>query len=83
MKRHDTDLISLVSGVLFAALGVVFALDEAGTYHVDLSVVPAIVFIVFGLGITASVVASARNTVPEPAVVEADPVRDESPQSEG
>jgi hypothetical protein len=73
MKRHDTDLVSLLGGVLFAALGVAFALDAAGTFSIDFTVVPAIVFIVFGVGILASVVTAARSGAPEPALVETDP----------
>jgi hypothetical protein len=82
MKRHDTDVISLVAGVLFAMLGVVFALDAAGTVNLDLTVVPAIVFIAIGLAISASVVVSARAGRPEPSLVEAYPQTDESPPSE-
>ena len=73
MKRHSTDLVSFLSGLTFAALGIVFALDAIGTYHVDLSVVPAIVFIVFGVGISASVLLTARSPRPEPAFAEAEP----------
>jgi hypothetical protein len=70
MKRHSTDFFSLLSGLVFAALGVVFALDAVGTYHVDLSVIPAIVFIVFGLGMSASVLMSFRAPEPAPVLVE-------------
>ena len=84
MKRHSTDLVSLLSGLTFAALGVAFALDAIGTYRVDLSVVPAIVFIVFGLGISASVLLAARSPRPEPvfAAVEADHEADRDPDAE-
>ena len=82
MKRHDLDVVSLVSGVLFLALGVVFALDAAGTFNVDITVVPAIVFIAIGLAISASVIASARSGRPEPALVEADPQADDGPAAE-
>ena len=61
MKRHELDLISLVSGLLFAGLGSVFALHALGAFSVDVGVVPAVVLIVLGLaGIAAALRASAR-----------------------
>jgi hypothetical protein len=80
MKRHDTDFVSFIGGMLFTALGVAFALDAAGTYRLDVGVVPAVVFIAFGIGILASVVAATRSGAREPALVESDP--DRSPESE-
>jgi hypothetical protein len=62
MKRHQTDVISLVSGLLFAGLGVVFALHALGTFNLDVGVVPAVVLIVLGIaGIAAAVTASPRS----------------------
>jgi hypothetical protein len=68
MRRHDLDLFSLMSGLLFASLGLVFALNSVSTLNLDLGVVPAVVFIVFGLAISASVLSSTRTrSAPEPA----------------
>jgi hypothetical protein len=62
MKRHELDVISLVSGLLFAGLGVLFALNAAGTLNFDVRVVPATVLIVLGVaGISASVVKTTRS----------------------
>ena len=62
MKRHDIDVISLVSGLLFAGLGAVFALDALGTFSIDVRAVPAVVLIVLGLaGIAASLTSSDRS----------------------
>jgi hypothetical protein len=76
MRRHDLDLLSLVSGVLFAGLGVVFALKATGTITLDLAIVPALVFIVIGLAICASVLTAMLGPVPngdpEPATVATD-----------
>jgi hypothetical protein len=72
MKRHDLDLLSLVSGVLFAGLGVVFALKATGTITLDLAIVPALVFIVIGLAVCASVLTAIVGRGPEPATVALD-----------
>jgi ABC-type thiamin/hydroxymethylpyrimidine transport system permease subunit len=69
MRRHDLDLLSLVSGVLFAGLGVVFALKATGTITLDLGIVPALVFIVVGLAICASVLTAMLGPGPEAATV--------------
>jgi hypothetical protein len=63
MKRHELDVVSLVSGLLFASLGVAFALHALGAFSVDLRVVPAIVLIVLGIaGIAAAIVSTARSS---------------------
>ena len=49
MKQHATDVISLVAGVLFVTLGVMFALDKLGAVTIDVTWIPAIVLV--GLGI--------------------------------
>ena len=62
MKRHELDVVSLVSGLLFAGLGLVFALDAHGTIHLDVRAVPAVVLIVLGIaGIAAALTASRRS----------------------
>jgi len=61
MKRHDFDIVSLVSGLLFGGLGTVFALHAVGAFGLDVRVVPAVVLIVLGLaGITAAATSSTR-----------------------
>jgi hypothetical protein len=74
MRRHDLDLFSLMSGLLFASLALVFALNSVSTLNLDLGVVPAVVFIVFGLAISASVLSSTRaRSAPEPIWVPTPP----------
>jgi hypothetical protein len=61
VKRHEIDVISLVSGLLFAGLGVIFALNAVGTFDFDVRVVPATVLIVLGVaGISATFVRASR-----------------------
>ena len=61
MKRHDFDIVSLVSGLLFGGLGTVFALHAVGAFGLDVRVVPAVVLIVLGIaGITAAATSSTR-----------------------
>jgi hypothetical protein len=65
MKRHGIDIISLVSGLLFAGLGAVFALHALGTFSVDVRAVPAVVLIVLGLAaIAAALRSSDRSAEP-------------------
>jgi hypothetical protein len=65
VKRHDIDIISLVSGLLFAALGAVFTLHALDVFSVDVRAVPAVVLIVLGLGgIAAAVTTPARSAAP-------------------
>ncbi len=67
MKRHDFDIVSLVSGLLFAGLGTVFALHAVGAFGLDVRVVPAVVLIVLGLaGISAAAMSSPRARDDEP-----------------
>jgi hypothetical protein len=67
MKRHDIDVISLVSGLLFAGLGAVFALHALDVFSIDVRAVPAVVLIVLGIGgIAAALTSSARSAVPAP-----------------
>jgi hypothetical protein len=67
VKRHEVDIVSLVSGLLFTTLAVVFTLNALGTVTFDIRVVPATVLIVLGIaGVSASVQKTARS--PEPAL---------------
>jgi hypothetical protein len=71
MLRHEIDVVSLVSGLLFTGLAVVFALNALDWVSFDIRVVPATVLIVLGIaGISASVVKTSRTTEPE---LEAEP----------
>jgi hypothetical protein len=73
MKRHELDVVSLVSGLLFTGLAVVFALNALGWVTFDIRVVPATVLIVLGIaGISASVVKTSHAAEPE-SETEAEP----------
>ena len=68
MKRHELDVISLVSGLLFAGLGAVFALHALDVFSIDVRAVPAVVLIVLGIGgIAAALTSSVRSAAPAPA----------------
>ncbi len=55
MKRHPIDIVSVLAGLLFTALGVAFALGEADRIDIDVRFVPAAVLIAAGAaGIIAS-----------------------------
>jgi hypothetical protein len=61
MKRHELDVFSLVAGLLFTGLGVVFALHANDTLGLDVRVVPAVVLIVLGIaGIAAALTSASR-----------------------
>lgn len=49
MRRHSTDLVSLVAGVLFTALGVVFLLGELRGLTVEARWVLPVVLVGLGL----------------------------------
>jgi hypothetical protein len=73
MKRHDLDVVSLVSGLLFASLGVVFALHALGAFSLDVRVVPAVVLIALGVaGIAAALTSSDRPRHPETVATDPD-----------
>ncbi len=66
MKRHPTDLISLVAGLLFTTLGVMFALARAGAVTIDVTWIPAIVLVGLGLaGIASGIRASFDTRIPK------------------
>ena len=55
MQRHDTDLLSLVAGLLLTLLGLAFLLDEADVLTVTAAwVVPTILIGVGVAGVLAS-----------------------------
>lgn len=50
MRRHSLDLVSLVAGLLFTTLSVLFALDARATIDVDVRWIPAVVLLALGGG---------------------------------
>lgn len=63
MSRHDLDLTSLVSGLIFAAVGVIFLLDLTVDYAVSPRWVTPLVLIGVGLaGLLSTVKSSFRRT---------------------
>jgi hypothetical protein len=50
VSRHPLDLVSLIAGFLFTALGVLFGLDAHGTIDIDVRWIPAIVLLALGAG---------------------------------
>ncbi len=66
MKPHRLDLVSLVSGLLFTVLGVMFALDKTGAVTIDVTWIPAIVLVGLGLaGIASGLRASFDTHIPQ------------------
>lgn len=63
MQRHELDAFSLVGGVLFGILGVLFLLDDAGSVDVHPRWVWPLVLIALGV---AGVLASRPKRDPEP-----------------
>jgi hypothetical protein len=80
MKRHELDVVSLVSGLLFGSLGVAFALHALGAFSMDVRVVPAIVLIVLGIAGIAAALASMARPSDERLADERAPVPDGSPE---
>jgi hypothetical protein len=67
MKRHDIDIVSLVSGLLFAGLAAVFALRSLDAFSLDIRVVPAIVLVGLGVaGIAAAIATPGASESPAP-----------------
>jgi hypothetical protein len=80
MKRHEIDVVSFVSGLLFTTLAVVFTLNALGTVSFDIRVVPAAVLIVLGIaGISAAAVNTNRSPEPAPVLVTVASDRDSDP----
>ena len=65
MRRHRTDIVSLVAGLLFGFLAVFFVLDQLDVGPVSgagLRWIPAVVLLAFGsAGITTSLARDARS----------------------
>lgn len=49
MTRHPVDLRSLVPGLLFVTLAVLFVFDQLGSLDLDVRWIPAVVLLVLGL----------------------------------
>jgi hypothetical protein len=77
MKRHPLDVVSLLAGLLFTGLGIAFLLDALNAWSADITWVPPIVLIVFGLAGVLSTIGRHRGlpapgtTEPETAEVDA------------
>ena len=52
MERHDVDIVALVSGALFTALGLAFLVDRPADLHILRFVWPALL-IVLGVAVLA------------------------------
>ena len=50
MRRHELDLFSLVTGVAFVSVAVLYLLDSAGVLSVDGRLVIPLLLIVLGVG---------------------------------
>ncbi len=51
MKRHPLNVFSLIAGVMFSTIGVVFLLDQLDVIHnVNADWIPAAVFLSLGVG---------------------------------
>ena len=61
MKHHRLDVVSLVAGLLFATLSMLFALDQVDAISLDVRWVPAIVLLALGAaGILSNIVREQR-----------------------
>ena len=55
MDRHELDLTSLVAGVVFVVLGLVYAVDGAGWADLDLRwIAPVLLLALGGVGLVAA-----------------------------
>lgn len=61
MKRHDLDLMSLLSGLFFALIGVGFLLDAGTAVRVDVEWLIPAVLIAVGLAGLGGALFSARS----------------------
>ena len=50
MEQHETDPLSLIGGIVFAALGVLFLFDSAGSFEVQARWVWPGLLIALGIG---------------------------------
>jgi hypothetical protein len=88
MRRHDTDSLSLLGGLLFMGLGIAFLLDALDRWSADVTWIPPIVLIVLGLAGVLSTVGRRAPALPDgpadgvvervgdPIVGAADPIAD-------
>ena len=70
MNRHPLDLYSLITGLLFVTLGVLFMLDQQDVLHVDARWVPASVLLALG---TAGIASSLRSDTTTKSVADRTP----------
>ena len=61
MRQHETDYLSLAAGLIFTALGVLFAISAATGWQIDGRWIAPTVLIALGAGgVAASLTASRR-----------------------
>lgn len=62
MRRHPLDLFSLLAGLLFATLGIVYVIGEYTTLHVNARLVLPLLLIWLGVsGLVGALVAQNRS----------------------
>lgn len=75
MRRHELDLFSLVTGVAFVTVAVLYLLDSAGVLSVDGRLVIPLMLIALGVGgLAAALYRMARDSRRERA---GEPTREE------
>jgi uncharacterized integral membrane protein len=61
MRRHDLDWVSLIAGLVFTALAVVYAIAAATDVSLDGRIVWPVVFVALGAaGLATAITANAR-----------------------
>jgi hypothetical protein len=75
VKRHQLDLFSLIAGLAFVTVAVLYLLDAAGRLHMNGQLVIPLVLIALGAaGLAGALYRMARGSDPAPAPApEADP----------
>lgn len=83
MKRHDTDFVSLVAGVLFLGVAVTYLVAAGADYDVDLRWFGPALLIGLGLAGLAGSVRFGASSSSETVAVEPveEPARDDQPGS--
>lgn len=69
MRRHRTDLVSLLFGLIFVVVGLSFVASPDGVTAIDWSLVAGFVGLAAGAGIVASLVRSPEVAAAEPATL--------------
>lgn len=64
MKRHDLDLVSLISGAVFVLVAVVYLLNAAADRGTDLAWLVPAVLVALGVAGLAGALRSSKDTPP-------------------